>query len=367
MSLHIELAQPADDLAIRCLCRSESMPGTIALRYEREPDFSLGCRVTGDEFQVLVAREQHSGEIAGVACRSTRQVFLNGSPRRLGYLGQLRVGRKFRGRWLVSRGFEVLRRLHERDPVPAYLVAIVDGNEEAAEILIKKARRSFPAFQPVADLHTVAVSLRRGADSVERGVTIASASPSDLTEIAAFLRTHGSRKQFFPVCTETSLTALGSLGLNLADIRILRKSGEILAVGSLWDQSAYKQTILQSYSGWRKAAAAFYNLGARCLDRPCLPRPGETVRGVYAALVAVADDDRLIFARLLRDLHNRALDLGRTHLLLGLDARDPLLPIAKRYPHVLYSSRLYLASWPDGENLHEQLDRRVARVDIATL
>src|SRR5271170_2548539 len=125
MQVQIDLATPADDLAIRGLCRREAMPGNITVRYEREPDFSLGCRVTGDHFQVLVARDRGDREVVAVACRSTREVFINGSRQRIGYLGQLRIDQHFRGRWLVSRGFSMLKELHKQDPVPAYLVSIV--------------------------------------------------------------------------------------------------------------------------------------------------------------------------------------------------------------------------------------------------
>ena len=55
------------------------------------------------------------------------------------------------------------------------------------------------------------------------------------------------------------------------------------------------------------------------------------------------------------------------YLLIGLDARDPLAPVARRYTHVLYPSRLYLAEWSDGGRLYEQLDERPAYMDIATL
>jgi hypothetical protein len=70
---------------------------------------------------------------------------------------------------------------------------------------------------------------------------------------------------------------------------------------------------------------------------------------------------------LLRELYNLAHSRGFVYLLIGLDARDPLLPIAEKYAHVLYASRLYLAVWPDGGHFHEQLDDRPAFVDIATL
>ena len=54
-------------------------------------------------------------------------------------------------------------------------------------------------------------------------------------------------------------------------------------------------------------------------------------------------------------------------MLLGLDSRDPFLPVARRYAHVFYPSRLYLAEWPEGGKLHERLDHRTTYVDIATL
>jgi hypothetical protein len=50
-----------------------------------------------------------------------------------------------------------------------------------------------------------------------------------------------------------------------------------------------------------------------------------------------------------------------------MDRRDPLLPVALAYPHIQYHSRLYLVEWPEGESLHQQLDRRPVYVDIATL
>jgi len=89
--LAVDLATPADDAAIRKLLRREPMPGRIQLTYEREPNFWTGCEVTGEDCRVLIARHEEDGDIVGLACRSTRNVFVNGLERRIGYLGQLRV------------------------------------------------------------------------------------------------------------------------------------------------------------------------------------------------------------------------------------------------------------------------------------
>src|SRR5687767_6306523 len=112
MGLQVSFATPADDAGIRSLLRREPLPGRISLRLEREPGFSLGCDASGENVTVLVARDTITGEVAGVACRSEREVYVNGAPMRLGYLGQLRVDRRCQGRWLVSRGYSLMKELH---------------------------------------------------------------------------------------------------------------------------------------------------------------------------------------------------------------------------------------------------------------
>ena len=368
MRLAVDLATPADDAAIRELLRREPVPGRIRLTYARDPEFRLGCQVTGDDCQVLVARGEATGEIVGLACRSIRRVFVNGREQRLGYLGQLRIDSRFRGRGLLSRGFSELKQLHERDPLP-YLASIVDGNREATGVLVQKRRRIFPVFHPVADYRTLAIGVNRAKPEpgVDADVRISAPHVGELAEVASFLRANGPQRQFFPAWTEESLRRLSSFGLGMGDLRIARRGDGIVGVAGLWDQSGYKQTIVQGYTGWLKAAAPLYNLGAPWFGRAALPRPGEKLRSAYASLICIANDEIAVFRALLRDLYNLACGRRLGLLLVGLDARDPLLPAARECAHVVYRSRLYLAEWLDESRIYEQLDGRPAYVDIATL
>lgn len=355
MTISLGIAGAQDDEGIRRLLRTESMAGRIRLAFCREPRFSIGCDVTGADPRILVARARPDGAIVGVACRSIRDVYLNGREQRIGYFGQLRVGEKFRGRWLVSRGFSLLEQMDRADPLPAYLTSIVDGNEQATGVLVRSRRRSFPVFREVARYRTAALRLRRVRAPLPGSEEIVPGSPEQITEIVQFLRASGTRRQLFPVWTEQRLRQLGSLGLSLGDIRVARRNGRIVGTIALWDQSSYKQTIVRGYAGWLKVVA------------PLLPPAGTELRSAYAALVCVAGDDLLVFARLLREIHALARRRGFDYLLVGLDARDPLLPVVRSHPHMSYPSRLYLASWPRGDSAHEQLDARPAYVDIATL
>jgi len=149
------------------------------------------------------------------------------------------------------------------------------------------------------------------------------------------------------VWTEEALRNLD--GLAIEEIRIARRDGAIAGVMALWDQSAYKQTIVRGYSGWMRMA------------QPFLPPVGENIRSAYAALISASTP--AVFSDLLREVNHLASERKFDYLLVGLDARDPNLPAARKYRHFAYPSTLYLN---DG-GLHEQLDQRPAYVDIATL
>jgi hypothetical protein len=364
MGIHIAVATPADDAHIRGLLRREPVPGRIAISFEREPDFSRGCDTTGENTTVLVARDLDTGVLAGVACRSEREVYVNATPTRLGYLGQLRIDRRFRGRWLVSRGFALLKQLHDRDPLPGYLAAVTADNREAEGILMRMGRRRCPAFHPVARYCTFALPVR--PTSPVTGV--ASATTEDIPEIVRFLQTSGSRRQFFPVWSEARLIALTTrLGLCIEDVQIARRRGRIAGVIGLWDQSAYKQDVVRSYSGWMRLAVPLYNASAPWLRRPRLPKTGERIRSGYAVFICIEEDAPSVFGDLLAATLHRAGARGLDYVLMGLDERDPLFRAAREQRHIPYRSRLFLAEWPEGGHLHAQLDRRPSYVEIATL
>jgi hypothetical protein len=365
--LTVEFARPSDDSAIRSLMRRAHVPGRVTVTFEREPNFSLGCAVSGDCYRILVAREALSGEVVGVACRSVRYVFINGCPQRVGYLGQLRIAEEYRGHWLVARGFSLLAQLHRDDPLPAYLVSIVDENRLATGVLIDKRRKSFPAFHRVSDFVTLAidVSSLRGKSSTD--IEIKAGAPELIGSIAQFLREQGSRRQFFPVWDEKRLSGLAALGLRTEDIRIAVRDRNLVGVMALWDQSAYKQTVVRNYSGWLKVGLPLFNRTAPWFGRNPLPLPGQRLRSAYVALICVANDDAEIFSALLRSIQALAEQQGIKHLLLGLSPQDALMARARKYRHIRYPNTFYLAEWSDGAHLHEQLDERPAYIDIATL
>jgi hypothetical protein len=367
MEFIFELAQPKDDPAIRHLLATSAMPGDITVTFEREPNYFLGCATMGHFWQVLLARHAPSGELAGIACRASRPHFVNGQIQDLGYIGQIRIAEKYRGLWLLSSGLGFFRQLHADGRVPAYLGVIADENAIARGVLVERARRNFPAARQVARIYTLGIILRKSQSTLPQVINRREDPPHDLEAIVAFMHKHGAARQFFPAYTKDDFTGPATRGFDLQDFVIAYKDGEIAGVLGLWDQSGYKQSVVQAYKRSLRLARPFYNIGARLLGIQPLPAPGGHIHSAYTSFICIADNAPRIFGALLQKVYALAAQRGYAYLMLGLAENDPLLPVAKKYPHIPYHSTAYLAYWDEGKELAEKIDGRVPYIEIATL
>jgi hypothetical protein len=372
-----ELATPADDPAIRRLLANNPVPGRVTLTYERDPNYFLGCGVMGRFCQVIVARRQPTGQIAAVATRATRPLFINGRVEEVGYIGQLRVDRQFQGRWLVSGGFRYFHQLHADGRVSGYITTIIEGNTQAQGILVGRARSHFPVYRELDRLCTLAIILRRprlpaSLGSMRPGQTpsyhLSQGSAVDVGDVVTFLQHYGAARQFFPAYVEADFCdSPTTLGFQVEDFILARRAGQLVGVMGLWDQSGYKQTVVRAYPDPLRRLRPFYNIWARLSGGPPLPPPGRPIHFAYASFICIAGDEPAIFRALLQRACALAAARGYAYLMVGLSERDPLLAVARHYSHIPYYSRLYTVCWKDEVNFHEKLDRRIPYVEIAAL
>jgi len=364
VSFRLYLATKEDEADIRRLFRTNSVPGHVTVTYEREPDFFLGCGVTGQSYQVVVARHEPTGELAGVVCRAKRRVWIDGQKVDVGYLSGVRVDGRFRGRWLVPRGLRFLGDLDATDTVPVYLATITGENHEARGLLVDKPRPGFPRFEEVGRLYTAVIPVRARPVSRDQATGVRSAVPEDLPRIVSFLNEHGRKRQYFQLYSEEEFLGSATLGFRVEDFVVFERDGELSGVVGFWDQSAYKQTVVRGYARELRWTRPLYDAAAGLTRRHPLPAPGESLRSAYAAFVCVADD-RFVFRALLRRIYELAAKRGHALLVVGLAANDSLLAEVRRYAHVPYHSTLYTVSWRGG--LHATPDGRIPHVEVATL
>lgn len=357
-------AAQEDEPDIRALAGSVAMPGTVAMRFAREPDYFLGTSIMGDPCDVLVVRHQPDGELAAIACRAEKRAYLNGQESRLGYIGQIRVGLPYRGNWLVNIGAEWFRKASPPDLV--YYGVIASENPRARQVLVGKQPPGGLKTRYISGLTTCAILLRPTQPHSVKGIDVHSGTPDMLPEIVEFLRENGPRRQFFPAYTLDDFTNDSSLrGLGHEDIMVARLGNNIAGVMAIWDQAAYKQDIVDSYGQTLRRLRLVYDLAARVLGAQPLTPPGKAIPLAFAACVCVAEDNPLVMKSLLTAGVNHAQRRGKAFLMLGLADNDPLLAVVRRYWHITYHSDLFALAWSDDPI--NKLDGRIPYIEIATL
>ncbi len=315
-----DLATRADDAGIRHLLATNPMPGRIRVRFEREPDYFAGC---DDGTQVLVARD--GTRVVGVACRSIRKLYINGIPEEIGYLGQLRVDRAYRGQLLTARGYRVMRDLHADGRALGYYTTIVDGNTQAEGVLVRKSRGMMPRYRFVEKLYTLAFGVRRQGLRFQSGVE----------------------------CRRTP---------NL--FPAYPPQGEIISVpgasAALNDQRAYKQTVIDGYGRALTMARPIYNLVAKIK----LPKPNTALNHAYATHFQ-AEDSKAAHDLIVEILGRAARRFD--HVLFGFTASDSFLEVARAFRPIEYISSIYTVAFDDGDDFHERLLARPRALDISAL
>ena len=310
-----DLATRADDAGIRQLLATNPMPGRIRVRFEREPSYFAGC---DDGTQVLVARD--GARVVGVACRSIRKLYVNGAIEDVGYLGQLRVDRAYRGQLLTARGYRVMRELHADGRASGYFTTIVDGNAQAEGVLVRKSRGVMPRYRFVEKLYTIALSVARYP-----------------LPVASVQRATGNGQR----ATENLFPAYPP-------------QGEIIEIpggsAALVDQRAFKQTVIDGYDRMLSLLRPFLRL----------PKPNTTLNHAYITHFQAEDPHALIEAILEK---GRAYD----HILFGFTESDPNLEIARRYKPIEYVSSIYTVAFDDRDDFHDRLLARPRALDISAL
>jgi hypothetical protein len=361
--LRYDRAGPADDPDLARLLRELPLGGRIAVSLEREPSVLGAATITGDRQEFLIARDE-TGAAQGFGGRFELDAYLNGEPARVGYLGELRLshaGRRRIGHVIVG-AYEAMRALHEQGTTPFYFSTIVSDNTPARRLL-ESGLRGLPTYRPFDRLLTLVIETR--ARHAKPGA-VRTGEDVGLPALLAYLDAHGRRRQLHPVWTEASLARCR--GLTLDDFVAAEEGGEIVGALALWDQRAFKQSVVRDYAPALAALRPAYNLAAPLLGRAVLPPPGTRLETAFLSHVAVQEGRAEVLVDLVAVACARAVERGIDHLAIGLSARDPAAAALERaFSCYRYESEIYLVYWPDGEIAARAVAESASHLEVAIL
>jgi hypothetical protein len=338
------------------LAREQAMPGWIRLSFAHEPEWNQSVNVLGHSVQTIVGTNA-DGTVAGCGVRAIRCVYINGKAGNIGYLSGLRSFPGARRQGALARGFSFLRKLHEADQLtPAYLTTIVEANIEVATLLTS-CRTTLPAYLDQGRFITSAMPLGQGqATPPPQGLTLHTGADIPLADILAFLCHEGAKRQFFPILCREDFASPRFLGFNPENFLVALDGDKIAGVTAVWDQHAFRQTLIAGYSPPLNWARPLLNAGLRLTGNRTLPPPGKCLRFLHTAFTCIRDSDPVVFSSLLGKLCVSYNHSPHHFFVVGLHEQDPLRSALRKFMAFHYSSRLYLACWDDGRLFCESLD-----------
>jgi hypothetical protein len=362
------LARPEDDADLRAILRASPFAGSISLSLEREPNYFLAASVDGTFHQTLALRDSHTNEIIGMGDRSIRPRWLNGRVQEVGYFSGLRGREKYRQGLAAARflgkGFEGMHALHQDGRAPYYLMSIISDNDTARRILTSNLPH-YPRLHPYTRMFTYAIHPTR--PKKESGIKITRGTLDLIPAIVDCLARYGTRTQFAPHWTTDTLLSALTPALSISDFFLALSGDRVTGCLALWDQQAFKQSVIRGYAGTIARLRKLINLLAPLGGWPRLPNIGTRLNHCFASFLALDEDDPEIFSALLCALHNEAARRKYDYVMLGLPEASPFHAIVKSYRPITYESQIYLTAWEDGYDAVAQVDSRPPALEIALL
>jgi len=365
--VRFDIAGQKDDAAIRRLLRETPMVGQVSISLEREPNYFADAGIANESKQTIVAYDNE--RLACVGSCAIRQRFVNGQPRRVGYLGSLRMDQRYAGRFdILRRGYQLFHELQTADPAEFYFTSIASDNERARRFL-ERGAACMPLYEFVGELVTLLIPTNRGAMNIRNGEEgTVSDDPASLDQLVAFLNSSNQQHQFAPCWSAEELRSLQNLGLRASDFCAVRKEGNWIACGAVWDQRAFKQTVIRGYAPWLRIARPILNGINRICGGPRLPMIGVTLSNAFASHVAFASDQLTEFGEVTNRILCTARERGIELLIVGFAAKDPRLTAARKMSRPReYRSRLYVVRWPGVGRAAAELDGRSIATEVALL
>lgn len=327
-------AEAGDDAALCQLMRECPMGERVRITLRRDGGYFQGAAVQGETPFVYAAFDDQ-GRAMGVFSAGSRHVWINGEQRAVRYLSDLRIHPDVRGkRWLLKGYTKVSELLGD-----GFAQTLILSDNREVDQLLTSGRIGLPRYHPAGEYLSLIFGHAGYVSS--SSYSIRRAMEADLPSMQMLYDAYAFRRQFAPVLdfSEVGKSAYFG-GLSLKDFCLVLRRGELVAMAALWDQSSFKQLVVEHYS----LALRILRPALKCFTGVNLPPRGQVLRTRAFATMAFVEDDPDALTELVGFARSQ-LSKGE-NLMIGLDARDPNIPRLKRMRHWSERGRHYLVGSP---------------------
>lgn len=328
-TLALRDAVAGDNEALIELTGACPMHGDISLRIDRSPNYFALCRIEGDQSRVGVVVDQHQ-ELVGCVAVAPRLSYVNGAVKESVYVSDLRVRPRARGSgvadWLTQYASDAAAELG--GPQTPVVCTILAGNSA----MENRARgpRGTPVLSRFATLNVLAIPLlwERRERVSGAGLQIRRASERDLEAMALAWRTFAGTRQFADAHAGHAADLADWIerapDLSLSDYLVaVDAGGRVRGFLGVWDQTAFRQLRVVSYSRRLAFTRHAINLVAPFAGAAPLPSPGAALHAL--STIHVCATDQVTLRALLLETYRRYRGSHHSFFTIALDSRDPLI------------------------------------------
>jgi hypothetical protein len=260
----------------------------------------------------------------------------NGVRQRIGYLGSLRVAEAARhSPRLLRDGYELLRE-QVQSRADGFFTSIAADNARARRVLELGGRLGLPVYRKLCDLVTLIAPVRK--------LITAPVEPEPADELVELLARDTRRFQLSLAWDPALLQSLERHGVRQQDFAVVRRAGKLVACAAVWDQRAFRQTVVVGYEGALEVLRPVVNATLVVRGLPPLPASGSVLdQGV---ILGAAAPDQRDWRPLWNELQAMASARGLSWLTIARDATDPELAVLRRLTRGReYRTTLYEVAW----------------------
>jgi hypothetical protein len=329
MSREVEVRQAnqSDNAALIELTLACPMMGDIGVCMDRSPDFFTLNALEGEEWRVGVALSDE-GRVAGSVAVARREVWLDGQPRTIAYVGDLKVHPKYRNkRYADALSHYAARTSADLCGQDALMLCTILGGNASMEARVS-GPRSLPTLRKFATTraHTISLLWMRRPPKVE-GLRVRRAEESDLAAMTELWSRVALETQFAFTFRRESLGdwIKRAPALSLSDYWVAYgASGRLEGFMAFWDQDSFKHMRITRYSKSLGRMRSVFNLVGPMFGATKLPAEGQILRYLTGVNVCVPSGRPEVLRALAVAAYNDLRGKNYSFISLPLDANDPL-------------------------------------------
>lgn len=324
--MKIRPATASDNLLICKLCE-HAMPGHIQIALERNPNFFAGSMVQCENPEVYVCTNDEDTLIVGLFSIGSRRVWLDGVVKNIRYFSDLRIAdnmNRAQALFAICNYINTHQILH--DTLAQTIVFDDNGRMKKVIDLLNLRSEKHHVFRYFkhGTYKSYMLNIKNKQAQADKKCIVRNANRNDLQKIEDYIKREASKINFFPYYSIYDLSNAYHKGLSIDDFYIAEKDHQIIGLCAVWDQTAYKQTRVKSYSTVLRLTRPLVNILSKLTGGFVLPAPGKVIPYVSLHSILVKDHD----ADVLKVLVNKILvdfkDSEYQYLLCGMAESSPL-------------------------------------------